>query len=160
MSENDQLSQYFRKKKYLFDSEQTSLDDGMLALPHGKAFGFNLHVFSILRPPPLTPAERTGGIFVHILTDPRSLSVFSPQAAAGVFPLIPVRLGHNAALDAAVSCLCSIYGDLGIGGEASTTTMRNYGACLSKLRTFVTDSVLQAESETICASIVVQICEV
>lgn len=119
-----------------------------------------LHVFSIARPPQPTSAERAVGMFAHVLTDPKCQSVFSPQAVGGFFLFIPSHLGRNAALDTAIPCLYSIYGDLLASRKDSRETTLKYIACLETLRACVKDPVLRVQSETLCASLIVQICEV
>ena len=100
-------------------------------------------------------------MLAYILADSKCQSACSPQATGSFLPFIPSRLGHNAALDAAVSCLCGIYGDRqATTREPTPATMQKYGASLRILRTFVADSMFRTQSETICASIVLQICEV
>ena len=77
------------------------------------------------------------------------------------FESIPARLGHNSALDHAVSCLCAIY-----QGSPSTPHHFNKHVCqtyvksLSALRYCLGDETLRMESETLCASILLQMCEV
>ncbi|KAH8890411.1 hypothetical protein GQ53DRAFT_175987 [Thozetella sp. PMI_491] len=98
-------------------------------------------------------------MFAHILQDPTCQSVFSPQAACTFFPFIPSRLGRNAALDAAILCLCDIYSDVRGGKQISPATTKKYIVCLSTLRASVADPELRTQSETLCASLIVQTCE-
>ena len=77
------------------------------------------------------------------------------------FDFIPVRLGHNAALDNAVSCICSLYqGTNSTSYSVDREVGQKYISSLSSLRKCVSDDSLRMESETLCASILLQMCEV
>lgn len=158
MNENDSLAISYRKRKYLFDTGEDDIEqlDETLA----KSASFHLNVFSICRLPRPTSAERAAGMFAFILTDSKCQSVFSPQAAGGFFPFIPGRLGSNAALDAAISCLCNIYSDALTGRNTSAATTKKYVASLEALQVCVADPIVRIQSETICASLIIQIYEV
>ena len=77
------------------------------------------------------------------------------------FDYVPARLGRNAALDNAISCLCTIYGGApSTQYNLSTEVYRAYAGALSSLRSCLSDPTLQMEPETLCASTLLQICEV
>jgi hypothetical protein len=77
------------------------------------------------------------------------------------FDFVPARMGINTALDDAVSCLCSIY-----SRKFSTPygyrkdIYQSYVRALASLRSCLEDQTLRMESETLCASILLQMCEV
>lgn len=73
--------------------------------------------------------------------------------------MVPSRLGHNAALDDAVSCLCSLYIDALRASKPSTDSLRLYAKSLRTLRQCLNVPRVRAEGETICASIILQGCE-
>ena len=73
------------------------------------------------------------------------------------FQYVPARIGRNAALDAAVSCLCDIYCS---PYNLPSSIYQNYIKAVSSLRGCISDSSRQMESETLCASILLQMCEV
>jgi len=74
---------------------------------------------------------------------------------------IPTRTSRNAALDDAVSCLCSIYSrNLTTPYGYQRDIYKAYSKALASLRTCLGDMVLRMESETLCASILLQLCEV
>jgi hypothetical protein len=156
VSENSQLLRYYQNKRYLFDSSTVGdkLENWILEPSQ------HLHAFSIIRMPRTTSSENAVAMYSHILMDPQCQSVFSPQAVGGFFPFIPERLGLNEALDAAIPCLYGMYGDLLAGRNASATTMQGYVTCLGALRRCIVDPVLRMQSETLCASLIVQIFEV
>jgi hypothetical protein len=77
------------------------------------------------------------------------------------FEFIPARLGRNAALDDAVSCVCAIYcGTPSISYNSDKGICQSYVRALSSLRCCLGDASLRMESETLCASILLQMCEV
>jgi hypothetical protein len=85
-----------------------------------------------------------------------------PLRLVGSFlEFIPARLGRNAALDDAVSCLCAIYrSSSSIPYNLHRTIRQSYVKALSSLRVCLSDASLQMKSETLCASILLQLCEV
>ena len=77
------------------------------------------------------------------------------------FDFIPARLGHSAALDHAVSCLCALYQSRPSNPyHLNKTVCQNYIKSLSALRCNLDDEALRMNSETLCASILLQMCEV
>jgi hypothetical protein len=77
------------------------------------------------------------------------------------FDFIPARIGRNAALDAAVSCLCAIYcGIPSAPYNSNRIIYQSYVRALSSLRCCLNDASFQMESETLCASILLHMCEV
>lgn len=77
------------------------------------------------------------------------------------FDFLPARLGRNAALDAAVSCLCDVYSGAPSAPYSSQRSIyQSYVRALSSLRCCVGDTSIRMESETLCASILLHMCEV
>lgn len=115
-----------------------------------------------------TENDRNGAFLIQCMTT--ILDVDKDNQAVFLFPLrfhgsylhfIPARLGRNPALDAAVSCLCAMYIDTQ-AKTASTrrTATRRYVQSLQALRLCVEDPQVRLQSETICVSILMQLCEV
>ena len=74
--------------------------------------------------------------------------------------MIPARLGHSFALDDAVACLCSMYTDsLRRIPGGSDNSLRLYAQALRSLRKCLNVPQARSEAETICASIILQACE-
>lgn len=87
--------------------------------------------------------------------------VFPLSSHGGFYQYIPGRLGRNVALDSAVACLCTVYADLlASEGTISKDSWRKYAQSLEALRLCLDDPGRCFQSETICASIVLQLCEV
>lgn len=107
------------------------------------------------------PLNPHASVLAYILDDPRCRTIF-PLASHGTFYYeIPSRLGCNGALDSAVACLCSAYIEtLRVSSIASPTVIRGYMRSLQALRIALDNARFKFEPETLCASIVLQVCEV
>jgi hypothetical protein len=77
------------------------------------------------------------------------------------FDFIPARMGFNKALDDVVSCLCSIYSKKSLATcKYQRDIYESYIRALAPLRRCLEDLDKKMESETLCASILLQMCEV
>lgn len=77
------------------------------------------------------------------------------------FKYVPGRLGHNSALDDAISCVCSLYCDRSSNEYTKSKVIyKNYVRALSSLQKCLADEYLRLQSETLCASLLLQMCEV
>ncbi|KAH8892453.1 subtilisin-like protein [Thozetella sp. PMI_491] len=160
ISENQRLAVHYQTKKYILDTIKHDFEGLPLGPSNGgEGLALYLHAFSITRSPQPAAIGRDCAMLAHILTDPKCSWVYGPQAAEGFLIFVPARLGHNAALDAIIPCLCSMYSDLLRGGTASESTFRKYVAALRALRRCIADPVYRPQSETIAASLIVEICE-
>ncbi|KAF7891959.1 hypothetical protein EAF00_008261 [Botryotinia globosa] len=76
------------------------------------------------------------------------------------FQYIPGRLGYNIALDDAITCVCNLYCD-GSSNEytKSKAIYSSYIRALSSLQKCLVDERLRYQSETLCASLLLQMCE-
>ncbi|RDL36967.1 uncharacterized protein BP5553_04400 [Venustampulla echinocandica] len=85
-----------------------------------------------------------------------------PLRLSGSFiDAIPARLGLNQALDNAVSCLCAIYrGTLSAPYLSHKPVYQSYVRALASLRLCLSDEAYRLEPETLCASILLQVCEI
>ncbi|QKX57485.1 uncharacterized protein TRUGW13939_04599 [Talaromyces rugulosus] len=109
---------------------------------------------------PASQAENQCNLLLHILTDPESRREFPLRSHGEFYQFIPNRLGINPALDDAVSCLCAIYGDTRRQLLASSSsTVRLYSRSLNSLRKCVQAAETRLEPETICSSLILQLCE-
>lgn len=100
-------------------------------------------------------------LFISIIDNDKAQKLLPLQAVGSFLPSIPSRLGRNVALDAATASLCSIYVDyLTAKPPGSNATIQRYIASLRALQDCIQDRDLRSQSETICASIIVQMCEV
>lgn len=115
----------------------------------------NIYVPRYLEP------NQLGSALVFCMGSKVEGTLISLRLVGSFFDFIPARIGYNTALDDAVSCLCSIY-----SRKYSTPyghqkhIYQSYVKALSSLRTYLDDPVTRMESETLCASILLQMGEV
>ncbi|KAH8671710.1 hypothetical protein BX600DRAFT_252560 [Xylariales sp. PMI_506] len=160
VSENDRVLQFYRKRNFIYDPNSDGLENWALEIAHWESTGVGSQFNTIIPRLLMNSVDRHAGLFVSIFTDSAAQSILSPQAVDGLFPFIPPRLGQSAALDIAISSLCGIYRDLRISTKLSVLTTQTYDRCLSALQMAIADPVLRLSSETICACLVVEVCEV
>lgn len=105
--------------------------------------------------------NRLGSALAYCLESKVNGSLVPLRLIGSFFEFIPARLGRNAALDDAVSCLCAIYyGPPSTPYNFHRDIYQSYVRALSSLRLCLGDTSLRMESETLCASILLQMCEV
>jgi hypothetical protein len=119
-------------------------------------------VWKNLQSVPRNPTLYSLGSTLVFCLDSKVTATLIPLRLVGSFlEFIPAHLGHNTALDEAVSCVCTIYhADLSTPYDVHKEIRRSYVRALSSLRTCLNDAYLWMESETLCASILLQLCEV
>jgi len=103
----------------------------------------------------LTPA------FIFCLDSKVKEPLVPLRMSGSFFDFVPSRIGHNVALDDAAACMSAIYrGTPSISYSADREIYQSYVKALASLRSFLNDSNLRLEAETLCASIMLQMCEV
>ena len=170
VDEGHQLSKRYTSKGYGFDyefnSSKSAAQDRVYLHEANDAHEILASKHGMLRidvswPPSATSGERIGSMLCHILTDPKSQRVFQLQSLSNFFQFVPSRLGHNAALDASISCLCSIFTNLlNESTTISKTTFKHYGRSIRALQSCLRHEDTRSDPNTICASIILQLCEV
>ena len=103
--------------------------------------------------------NQLGSALVYCLDSRVEKTLIPLRLVGSFFEFIPARLGRNAALDDAVSCLCTLYNGTS-SHEGNCSARKSYGKSLASLRRCLADASLRMESETLCASILLQMCEV
>lgn len=73
---------------------------------------------------------------------------------------VPRRLGSNEALDRAVDAVSTAHGDFCVRREASTDALAKYSQALRMLRVYLDDKVHAQSSSTLCAVMILLICQV
>ena len=174
VEENKQLAKRYRRNSPCGNGSSGACNEGTRILARGPAkFGekrLELHEAEKLGNglvqvgifwPLSSRSDRDATLFISIIDNDRAQRLLPLQAVGSFLPSIPARLGRNAALDAATASLCSVYVDyLTVKPTGSDATIQKYIASLHALQDCVKDADLRTQSETICASILVQICEV
>ncbi|EXJ84968.1 hypothetical protein A1O3_05643 [Capronia epimyces CBS 606.96] len=168
VDENSQLISLYRRKKYIFDDVDESRGPDWKQ-PEYVSYGPVSPEKEIPAPNPgykpiiqchlSTPSDQTCAALCYMLDRPESQTRFPVRSFGGFLEMIPSRLGRNVALDDSISCICSIYTDAPRCAPGTTTSLKLYARSLNSLRKSLGSPQARTESETICASIILQICE-
>ena len=119
------------------------------------------HILNKSTVPQCLENNHLGLALVYCLDSKVKGALIPLRIVGSFFEFIPARLGRNAALDDAVSCVCAIYsGDPGTPYNMHKEVCKTYIKALSSLRACLDDDAFRTESETLCASILLQMCEV
>lgn len=73
---------------------------------------------------------------------------------------IPARLGNNEALDSAVKALTAAHSSFCLYNRATPDALVKYSAALRVLRFYLNDPVKASSSETLCAVMLLLMCQV
>ena len=170
MDETSKLTKYYLRRKYVYDAidldseeaESTFVDEDS-TLNGIEVVWKTFHILSSSKStvPQCLENSRLGSALVYCLDSKVKGALIPLRIVGSFFEFIPSRLGRNTALDDAVSCICAIY----CGNPATPYNMhmevyKSYVKALSSLRTCLDDDATRMESETLCASILLQMCEV
>ena len=179
MDETSRLAEHYAQRKYVYDVVDLDLEeassrcadedirlDGIVVLSkdahplHGSHLKTaKTHAKSDV--PRYLETNRLGSALVYCLGS-QVKGHLVPLCLVGPFlEFVPARLGRNAALDNAVSCLCAIYCGAPIAPyNLQKGIYQSYVRALSSLRSCLSDTSLWMDSETLCASILLQLGEV
>ncbi|ESZ90949.1 hypothetical protein SBOR_8667 [Sclerotinia borealis F-4128] len=167
MDESARLAKMYSHRKYVYDCDATSID--------------------VIGPDETIVSSRKTSSDMFILEDFEGFSLGIPRfngdnplatklsfclgcrvkgdlvplwLLGSFFQYVPGRLGRSSALDDAMSCICSIYCDRSSNEyTASKLICKKYVRALSSLRKCLADEYLRLRSETLCASLLLQMCE-
>jgi hypothetical protein len=161
VDENLQLSSYYKSKRYILEEVDVS---------------FKLSLDSYAKEDQAPPRRRRQLVIfpslafshdylisslIYIMNDPKSQALCETQCLGSFISYLPPRLGRNMALDATVASFCGIHADiLAQSPDTKKRALVAYSKGLKALRACVEQVEVRYESETICASIILQICEV
>ena len=168
MDETPRLALHYAGRRYIYDDiekntqEDSVKIDGAVVVwknsnsPDGSQYNANKEC-ATSQVPRYLESNPLGSSLVYCLGSKVKGALIPLWLVGSFFQFVPARMGRNAALDDAVSCLCGIYCSpyafhVGI--------YQNYVKALSSLRGCLSDASLRMDSETLCASILLQICEV
>ncbi|KAH8697793.1 hypothetical protein BGW36DRAFT_379489 [Talaromyces proteolyticus] len=103
-------------------------------------------------------SDGLASMLVFILNDSLGQKFCQIGSHANFLDYIPSRLGINIALDSVVSSLCSLYIDT-LTRKRTFKSLQLYGRGISSLQACLKDPKQRLESETLCASLLLQVCE-
>ena len=167
MDETPRLAEHYAHRHYVYDeidqapqNNSDKVDSAVVVWSpnslHGSQYNNN-RKRAALTVPRCLESNPLGSSLVYCLDSKVKGTLIPLWLVGSFFQFVPARMGRNAALDDAVSCLCGIYQSpynfhMGI--------YQSYVRALSSLRGCLGDTSLRMESETLCASILLQMCEV
>lgn len=176
MDETVRLSSYYAKRKYVYEAIGGPRSASTFRSSSHPRTGFqvsregrsvtclvplrNLHRLPSPQDEYLTSVDLASALLYCLRNNPNKLLV--PLNSVGsFFDYLPARLGLNTALDDAISCLCAVYGTpVTTLGTGHSQVFRCYTQALSSLQKCIDSPRLLSEPLTLCASIVLQLCEV
>jgi hypothetical protein len=136
----------------------------MLAVQENRFFNkFNMRNFSRARSwiPRYLELNYLGSEFVFCLESNTDGELMPIRLIGAFLDYVPRRLGHNKALDDAVSCLCTIYNSRApIPFTENKKVRRSYTKAIKSVRTHLSDPTTRMDSNVLCASILLQSFEV
>ena len=168
MDEAPRLAEYYANRQHIYDDIDENLPDDSMRFDgtvtmwknhspsHSSYYTTNKRC-TTSEVPRWLETNRLGSSLVHCLESKVEGTLIPLWLVGSFFQYVPARIGRNAALDAAVLCLCDIYCS---PYNFQVGTYQKYVKAISSLRGCLSDTSLQMESETLCASILLQMCEV
>ena len=162
------MAEYYANRQHIYDDVDENLPENGMRSDGAVARWKNLspsHSSSHITSKGCTTSEvprwletnHLGSSLVYCLESKVEGTLIPLWLVGAFFQYVPARIGRNAALDATVSCLCEIYCS---PYRFQVSTYQKYVKAISSLRGCLCDTSLQMESETLCASILLQMCEV
>lgn len=167
VDEAPRLAQHYARRQYIYDDMDQNLQedsvrfDGTAVVwnssisPHGSHYSTD-KTRATSEVPRYLESNPLGSSLAYCLESKVKGTLIPLWLVGSFFQFVPARVGHNAALDAAVSCLCDIYSS---PYSFHKGIYQSYVRALSSLRGYLNDTSLQMNSETLCASILLQMCE-
>ena len=168
MDEAPRLAEHYSRRQYVYDDIDQSLQedsanfDGVVEVwkisqyPHVPKKSTNKQR-AALEVPRYLESNPLGSSLVYCLESKVNGSLIPLWLVGSFFQFVPARMGRSVALDDAVSCLCGIYSS---PYSFHAGIYQGYAKALSSLRRCLSDDSLRMTSETLCASILLQMCEV
>ena len=168
MDEAPRLAEHYARRRYIYDDthqnlqeDTVSFDSQVIVWNHLHSLHASHHIPNgnrvALEIPRYLESNPLGLSLVYCLESKVEGRLFPLWCIGSFFQYVPARIGRNPALDDVVSCICGIYSSQYSFNEG---IYQKYATALSSLRGSLSDTSLQLESETLCASILLQMCEV
>ncbi|KAG9230099.1 hypothetical protein BJ875DRAFT_166932 [Amylocarpus encephaloides] len=175
VDESPRLKEQYARRRYVYDAVDESLEtlharyvdegmrsDGMLVVQENLQFLRYSRDQSCARTwvPRYLEVNRLGSEFVFCLETHESGMLLPLRLMGSFLEYIPTRLGQNTALDDTIACICAVYhGRLATSYYADKRVRQAYVKALSSVRGQLMDSNLRMQPEILCASILIQFCE-
>ena len=179
VDETSRLGRYYATRKFVYDSvhfemadQSSNFDEDDLTLAQ-TVVDWRISTFpracnsrtylqrTKMKVPRFLKVDSLGSALVYSLHSKVRGTLVPLSLIGSFFDFVPARLGHSAALDDAVSCVCAIYhSTVSIPYHLHPEISQSYVKALSSMRAALEDSSLRMGAETLCASILLQLCEV
>ena len=168
MDEGPRLAEHYARRQYIYDDIHHDLQEDSVKFdfavivwknpssPHGSHYSTNKERVTS-EVPRYLESNPLGSSLVYCLESKVKGTLIPLWLVGSFFQFVPARMGRNMALDSAVSTLCGIYCS---PYKLHAGIYQSYVRALSSLRGCLSDTSLRMESETLCASILLQMCEV
>jgi hypothetical protein len=145
------MAKLYSKKWYILEKNYPDCSMSLSNSQEAVLWDLNLHLVG----------DKISSVLVYLLENPRSQAIFPLAFHGSFYSIIPSPLGQIAALDSAVSCVCRVFIHF-MSGEAGATAaiIEEYVKCLQTLRGVLDNPRSRQHVETLCASIIPQLCEV
>ena len=168
MNEAPRLAEHYAQRQYIYDDiddnlhEDSTRSDGAMTVWEYHKYSRGSHYstnkkYTLSEVPRYLESNPLGSSLVYCLESKVKGTLIPLWLVGSFFQYVPACMGRNTALDAAVSCLCEIYCS---PYHSPSSIYQSYAKALSSLRGCLSDTSLHMESETLCASILLQMCEV
>ena len=167
MDESPRLAEHYARRQYIYDDidqdsqEDTGTYNGEVMWKNPdplRGSQDNTHTrYSTIEVPRYLESNPLGSSLIYCLESKVRGRLIPLWIVGSFFQYLPARMGQSAALDAAVSCLCDLYQS---PYNLRASFRQKYVRALSSLRSHLDNASLQMNPETLCASILLQMCEV
>ena len=168
VDEAPRLAEHYSRQRYVYDDIDQSLQEDSASFDGAVEvwkISHSTHVSknstnrqrAVLEVPRYLESNPLGSSLVYCLESKVNGALIPLWLVGSFFQFVPARMGRSVALDDAVSCLCGIYSS---PYSLDTGVYKGYAKALSSLRGCLSDDSLRMKSETLCASILLQMCEV
>lgn len=134
-----------------------------IAIPHRNKGFTNFSIIDAVKTVPHTPSSAlslTMSEFVGTMTTSTAVRFNLTYWYGEFLRDIPARLGRNEALDSAVKALTAAHSSFCLHNRATPEALVKYSAALRTLRFYLDDPVKACSSETLCAVMLLLICQV
>lgn len=167
MDEAPRLAEHYSKRRYVYDDIDQSLQEDSASFDGAVEvwkISNSTHVSTnstnrqgaALEVPRHLESNPLGSSLVYCLESKVNGTLIPLWLVGSFFQFVPARIGRSVALDDAVSCLCGIYSS---PYSFHASIYKGYAKALSSLRGCLSDDSQRMNSETLCASILLQMCE-
>ena len=168
VDEAPRLAEHYSRRRYVYDDIDQGLQEDSVSLDGAVEVwktSQSTHVSknstyeqrATLEVPRYLESNPLGSSLVYCLESKVNGTLIPLWLVGSFFQFVPARMGRSVALDDAVSCLCGIYSS---PYSFHAGIYQGYAKALSSLRGCLSDDSLRMNSETLCASILLQMCEV